>query len=379
MQSLALVPGEDPPNLAAESPLMPLGKAMGRRREIEWLVEGLLPRGSFVILAGEAKKGMKTTIATHLSLCLARGEPFLGLPTQKCKVAMLNLEDGEQVMLNRYYNFGVREGDDVPVDLLIDEDRYLEAIEIVKQQKPDVVIIDPLLEVELLMGVTSENAAIEMGTILRSLRRLARKDGITTLLMHHAGAKSEMRGSTTLRGSTDGWLSVKWMKKIRCRRLSWWLRLAEQGYVDLAVQYDEDNRITVDVAGAPVFGDDGESNGKSNDDDDGTTVNPDVYTRIVAALQEAGEDGLTKTDIQKGARVKTASVKPIIEMLLTDRLVEKKGRRYTWLTAATTPDSSADPVDDFFSGTPADGGSELPDSSSGEGTKKGAEKGGSDA
>ena len=313
------------------SPLKRLGEAMVDMQPPEWIVEGLLPRGAFVMLAGEAKVARKTTLATHLSICLAKGEPFLGLPTKKCRVAMLNLEDGYQTMLGRYYDFGIRAGDELPIDLLVDENRLFDALDVVRKEKPDVVIIDPLMEVEILFGVKSENASIEMATVLKELRRLARELNILVVVMHHAGAKSELRGSTTLKGSTDGWFVLSWIKKLGVRRLKWWLRRAPEGHVDLSIQYTETG-IDVDCVTAPVFGDTGDGGAEgSSDEDDGGGINQDSYTRICTVLQKA-IGPMSQNEIREAARVRKKDLPDILAMLLNDGLVETStvGRMKQW-------------------------------------------------
>ena len=356
-------PFEEPPPIGEVvnappqgSPLQRLGEAMADRKDPEWLVEGVFASGCFYILAGEPKMGNKTTLASHLSICLASGENFLGLETKRCRVAVLNLEDGKQTMLNRFWRFGIEVGSEIEIDLLIEEDRYEEAVEIIRKSKnpPDVLIIDPLLEVELLMGVQSENAAVEMGRVLKSLRSLARKCGICVILLHHAGAKSDMRGSSTLKGSTDGWITIKYKKKLKMRRMSWWTRIAPIGYVDFVVQYDDDDRITIDASGTPVFDSDGED--ASDEVDEGSGINQEVYQKVCSVLQreDIRKNGISKVGIKKEAKIKASSVKPIIDILQADGLIEERGRKWFWVdskASVSTPDTFFNTPQDDSNGT----------------------------
>ncbi len=48
----------------------------GPRHQPDWLVDGFLLRGSFVILSGEPGAG-KSVLSLYLAMCLAGGLPFL--------------------------------------------------------------------------------------------------------------------------------------------------------------------------------------------------------------------------------------------------------------------------------------------------------------
>lgn len=321
---------------------------MKDRRPVEWIVNGLIPRNSFMILAGEAKKARKTTLSTHLALCLINGSPFLGMTTQPCKVAMLNLEDGKDCVLDRFYYFGVRQGDTLengeklPLKIITDEDRYLDALNEAVEWGADVIIIDPLIEVELLAGVKNENDNIQLGQVLRGIRRIVRANNIVVLLLHHGGAKSDMRGATVLKGSTDGWLMIK-LHKAKNRRLSWWIRRAAEGYVDVDIKYvagstADDLSINVDCASAPVFG-----TPDQDDEDEGANMSDDTLTRVGKLLQEAAVEGkpLSKKQIRLAIKVRNEAVTEALNVLQNDGLVTVNAKgKWSWKAADIPPDAN---------------------------------------
>jgi len=62
--------------------------------EPEWIIEKVIPRGSFIFLAGEAGAG-KTVLSQHIAICGAAQLPFLGAyPTHQTKTLYIDEENG---------------------------------------------------------------------------------------------------------------------------------------------------------------------------------------------------------------------------------------------------------------------------------------------
>ncbi len=57
-----------------------------------WIVEGMIPRSSNVLLSAHGGTG-KTLLALQLAVCIAAGRPFFGLPTTQATVVALFAED----------------------------------------------------------------------------------------------------------------------------------------------------------------------------------------------------------------------------------------------------------------------------------------------
>jgi hypothetical protein len=64
----------------------------GKPKPIPYIVDGLLPSGSWSTLSAKPKQG-KTSLSRYLSVCIAKGLPFLGRDTQRGEVLLLSLED----------------------------------------------------------------------------------------------------------------------------------------------------------------------------------------------------------------------------------------------------------------------------------------------
>ena len=313
------------------------------RKPIDWIVEGVLPAGSFVTFTGPPKLGMKTVISMHLALCLARGEPFLGFETKKCDVWMLNLEDGYQMMANRLYAFGVRETDvDLELSILTDEENFSSAFALMCQRRPAVVIIDPMIELELLWGVTNENDSVQVSGVMKKLRNAAHKLGITIMIIHHAGTKSDHRGSTALKGSTDGWFTIKWVKSKRCRTLSWQPRGADRGEIDVGVVFADDT-VTVDCLSGPRWGDDIEDGMEDDELSDVDGMTSEGYQKICQVFQESSVP-LSKEDVRKICKLRRGAVKAVMEQLESTGLLVKEGKKWKWVSRAADASDSFDPI-----------------------------------
>src|SRR5437867_3183877 len=70
------------------------------RTNIDWIVEGLIPRPGMVELMGPPKTG-KSFLAMDLAFRVARGEHFMSRPTKQSKVLYLQLDTSERVMRDR--------------------------------------------------------------------------------------------------------------------------------------------------------------------------------------------------------------------------------------------------------------------------------------
>lgn len=64
----------------------------GTEWKLDWLVQGLIPIGYLVMLAGPPKSG-KTCLATALALSVANGLPFAGRPVQQGAVLWISAEE----------------------------------------------------------------------------------------------------------------------------------------------------------------------------------------------------------------------------------------------------------------------------------------------
>jgi archaellum biogenesis ATPase FlaH len=186
----------------------------------DWLVDGMLHRHTTNMLDGLGGSG-KSVLVNQLTLSLATGTPFLGLPTRESRVLVLNVEDPSnenhrrvRAVANAYRYDGVSEeklrtGEDNVTfvsfqDLTVSPalrdkgnptQTFEEICAFVNAWKPDLVVLDPL--VYFYGGDENSTAeAIAFFTLLRQLRT-------TVLLVHHQNKDAQKTGSikTAARGS----------------------------------------------------------------------------------------------------------------------------------------------------------------------------------
>jgi AAA domain len=115
----------------------------------EWVVEGKLARGETSSWSGKVEAG-KTTLMRELTLCVLRGEPFLGCDVQKGRVAYIMLDaDGEDVTFDSFEQMGFCDEDDEDTLFLFEPmmaqmDKGLEKlVALLLDFKPSLVIVDP--------------------------------------------------------------------------------------------------------------------------------------------------------------------------------------------------------------------------------------------
>jgi len=180
----------------------------------EWLIEGFLPKGSFVVLFGPPSVG-KSFLALSLALAIAAGRDWFGRAVKggpvlyiaaegfgglKLRVSALLLHSEYDVktecaFLNRPINF--LKADEVQSLIKIIQDAGLE---------PALIIIDTLAR--CFVG-GEENSSTDMGLFIDGIGTVQRTTGATVLVVHHTGKNEERgaRGSSALKGAADAEIS----------------------------------------------------------------------------------------------------------------------------------------------------------------------------
>lgn len=115
----------------------------------EWIVSGKLARGETSSWSGKVEAG-KTTLMRELTLCVLRGESFLGCDTQRGRVAYVMLDaDGEDVTFDAFQEMGFCEDDADNCLFLFEptlaqiERGFEKFIKILMDFNPTLVIVDP--------------------------------------------------------------------------------------------------------------------------------------------------------------------------------------------------------------------------------------------
>jgi hypothetical protein len=157
------------------------------------VIDGLIHEGETVVVAGRQKVG-KSRLTQQMALCLANGEPFLGMNVPRARrVFMVDLENGLGSLSQRFRAMGGARGgdrllsvwcaqslDSVLPDASPDGAERLCAL--VDDVTPDVLIIDPW---RLWLG-KDENNAVDIVAGLKILASIRRHHPrIVIVIVHH--------------------------------------------------------------------------------------------------------------------------------------------------------------------------------------------------
>lgn len=200
-----------------------------------WQVPGFWMKNSHGIVAGEPKS-FKSTLVMDLALSIASGKPFLNkYPVEEQgKVIYIQNENAHWIMKDRFEKMLVHKGlvgkihrssdsqlkvewpPEIPFYMinqqsfmLSDEDHqeYLENL--IKEQKPQLVVLDPLY----LMFQGDVSSAQELFPILQWLLYLKNTYNCGIMVIHHYNKSGEgKRGGQRMLGSTTlhGWIESAW-------------------------------------------------------------------------------------------------------------------------------------------------------------------------
>jgi hypothetical protein len=170
----------------------------------EWIVEGILPRASVTLLAGEPGS-YKTWLALALLRGVAGGGNFLGRKCARTSVLYLDRENPLAVMRERLAVLGIEslEGSRIWGGWLCDAPPAIgdaRLMEIARERRP-LIIFDSLIRFH---AAADENSATEMALVMQELRSLANA-GATVVALHHKPKSegSHYRGSSDIAGGVD--------------------------------------------------------------------------------------------------------------------------------------------------------------------------------
>jgi hypothetical protein len=181
-----------------------------------WLVDGRLPTGGLSLLAGKPKAG-KSTLARCLALAVARGEAWLGWPTVKGPVFYLALEEKRAEVRRHFQAMGATEEDVRVFAAPSPEDGLPQLRDAAAQEKPALIIVDPLLRFVRLRDA-NDYAAVTQA--LEPLLTLARDTDAHLLAVHHLGKVNRdggdgIIGSTAFFAAVDTALLLRWSEQYR--------------------------------------------------------------------------------------------------------------------------------------------------------------------
>ncbi len=151
-----------------------------------WLIQDWIPEGYLVILAAGPKQG-KTSLATHLALCVATGTPFAGMPTVQSSVLWLALEENgpeRRLLLNQ----NPLAQSSTPLytcyePLPIDQPETFDTLDFwLQRTEAKLIVIDPL------QAASGRNLMNNWAArrSLQQLKRFCHSRRVTALVLHHA-------------------------------------------------------------------------------------------------------------------------------------------------------------------------------------------------
>lgn len=178
---------------------------------LKFLINGLIPWATVIVLVGAAKLARKTWFAMAAALAVARGESFIGRPTARMPVIYAFLEDGRRRAALRFQMLGARGNEEIRLEAVFGPRDALRLLEELRTRGERVfLVIDPLVVLLAATGVKDENAALEIEKCFALLRELVAETGSSVLMTHHTRKSGDrMRGSVAIGGSCDGWIELK--------------------------------------------------------------------------------------------------------------------------------------------------------------------------
>lgn len=178
----------------------------GEPPEIDWLWDGMIAKGDFVIVAAPPGIG-KSWLTMALAMGVAEGWPrLLGRDLRKAgRVLYVDQENPEDIVRRRIQQLGRTEKWDENSRYLsyagvrIDEAPDL-LLEDIYNWSPELVVIDSLSAVHR----RNENLSEEMTPMFQdAIEPICRKLGVTVVMIHHYSKQGNVRGSSALEASAD--------------------------------------------------------------------------------------------------------------------------------------------------------------------------------
>ena len=195
---------------SSEGMFVDIEDLMSDIKKPDWLIKGILERGSMNLLFGESGAG-KSLFAMDWAFCLGAGIPWHNHKVKKkCKILYI-LGEGFRGVTMRFQALKQKypEADVSNIKFsrrsinLLDPKASEQVIEIIKDLdfKPDLIICDTLNR----NMVGDENSTEDMGKFFISSELFIKELDSTFLTVHHSGhgAKDRSRGSSAIKAAMD--------------------------------------------------------------------------------------------------------------------------------------------------------------------------------
>jgi predicted ATP-dependent serine protease len=171
--------------------------------KIEWIAEGIIPKASVTLIAGEPGS-YKSWLALSLLRAVSTGERFLDRECKSADVLYLDRENPLAVVQERLAILGVESLGSSRIwgGWLRDAPPAIGDVRLVQmaRERRPLLIFDSLIR----FHNADENSATEMAPVMQDLRNLANM-GATVVVLHHKpkAEGSRYRGSSDIAGGVD--------------------------------------------------------------------------------------------------------------------------------------------------------------------------------
>jgi hypothetical protein len=169
----------------------------------EWLVHGLLPKGTLGLLAAYPKVG-KSTLAYQVAVAVAQDREFLGCQTHPGGVLIIVAEEREDDAMRRLREFGMTETDPIwlwtetVADTPADQPKIRQFI---TERGIALIIIDTFATYLMLQDETDNSAVTRR---LKPYVDMAHTTGTTILFVHHERKNRDEGGGNDTRAIRGG-------------------------------------------------------------------------------------------------------------------------------------------------------------------------------
>ena len=307
-----------------------------------WLIEHWWQRGSHGIMAGQPKS-FKSTIAMDMFFSIAADKPFLGefAVHYGGPVLIVQNENADHIMQDRWQKIATSKGEigkiqtrkgriqvewgrDVPIFMInqtgftLDDPSNLVALEeLIQRIRPVAIQLDPLY----LMFSGDVNSAQELNPVLTWCLYIKQTYNCAVMLIHHYGkgnsdnkrSGQRMLGSTTLHGWVESATYVEVQDPIGKTAVI----TLDREFRGAGIYEKVDLHLNQGDFGDPTYSAKIVAHSQSEED---------VSEQVVDALR--GKDLQSKTSICKLAGLSQRQVSKVVDKLVADGIMYKKGERY---------------------------------------------------
>lgn len=164
----------------------------------EWLIAGIIPLGSVMLLAASGGQG-KTTLTYNWALQVALGQPWSGRRCMKGSCLLISADEPISDTAEKLDIIGYNEAGLQPRDIVFWETwrfAHMQQLEIfVRKNRPSLIVIDSLTA--CFAGMNVDLVKSNAGDALYGLRDLANQYRCSIVILHHLNKSNGLRDSSS--------------------------------------------------------------------------------------------------------------------------------------------------------------------------------------